>query len=77
MCHLEEYVSNTLYWPKKALLPHSTQQLTEAKEACKKILPQVNSEYCKRNQSKGDIDVDDDEDDDMHAVDRKCFNDLF
>ena len=66
-----------IFGPKKLLIPHSPQQLAEAKEYCITILPQIRSEYGKRNPSKDNSNADDDEDDDPDSVDREFYNDHF
>ena len=83
MRHLEDYISKMLYYmwsgflAKKDLLPHSSQQLADAKEYCITILSEIKLEYSKRNQSKGDSNVDDDKDDDLDSVYREFYNDPF
>ena len=39
-------------WTQKVLFPHSPQQLAEAKEGCKIVLPQIFTEYTKKIQVK-------------------------
>ena len=65
------------FWTEKVLLPHSPQQLAEAKECCITILPQIRSKYAKRNPSKSNSDVDNDEDNNMDSIDRELYNDPF
>ena len=62
---------------KRVLFPHPPQQLSDAKEYCITILPQINSEYCKQNSSKGNTNVDDNEDNNLDSVDREFYNDPF